>query len=243
MWFDSHFHLNMLASVWQPQKTSGGLAVAVSAKDWQLTRDRLQMLSGDWRQAIGFHPWIAQDNLPWLDFESWLSADANLSVGEIGLDGSPNHRDNAAAQWIAFARQVGLAREGERVMSLHLVQDEERGYQLIRQCKNCCGIVHGFTGSLQQALAWQGLGFYIGIGGRFLSQLTDKRISLLQGIDKSLILLESDAPYGVSTVLITPDVISSLAEVIALSWDVSVDDVALICQDNWNALWGSTNEQ
>jgi TatD DNase family protein len=239
MWFDSHFHLDAVVNTWHPESVSGGLAVAIDEDDWQTTHDRLLILSGDWRQAIGFHPWVVREGLPWSLLTSWLAADPRLAVGEIGLDGSIQRRANAMLQWDAFVRQVALAHEGDRVMSLHLVNDDERGYQWIRQHRNSRGIVHGFTGSLKQALGWQALGFYIGIGERLLGNMTDKRQQLLKGLDKSLVLLETDAPYGINRGEIrTPDSVVTLGQQLALFWNVSVLDVEMICQNNWLRLWG-----
>lgn len=241
MWFDSHFHLNALADNWQPKTVAGGLVVAVDEQDWRPTRNQLRRFVGDWRQAIGFHPWIAQHDLPWQQLALWLSEDNRLAVGEIGLDGSSRRRENELAQWDAFVRQVALARDYNRVMSLHLVHDGERGYQFIHQQKRCQGIVHGFSGSLQQALRWQALGFYIGIGGRFLSQLTDKRRSVLQGLDKSLVLLETDAPYHrIDGQLGTPESVVELGAALAKVWVMSVEDVERLCQKNWLALWSGS---
>ncbi len=238
MWFDSHFHLNALPASWQPNSLAGGLSVGVDANDWQLTRNRLQELSGDWRQAIGFHPWIVRENLPWSKLDRWLTDDARLALGEIGLDGSPSRRDNMHLQWEAFVRQVDLARDHGRVMSLHLVNDQELGYGVIRKCIDCQGVVHGFTGSLQQAQRWQALGVYIGIGDRVLAQMTDKRMQMLQGLDKSFVLLETDAPYsGIDHQLVTPELIVTLGTVLAKTWDVSIDVVEQQCQKNWFALW------
>jgi TatD DNase family protein len=238
MWFDSHFHLDAVVNTWQPESVSGGLAVGVDSDDWLLTRNRLKLLSGDWRQAVGFHPWVARDDLPWSQLVSWLSDNTSLALGEIGLDGSPARRGNLLLQWDAFVRQVALAHEGDRVMSLHLVNDDERGYQWIRQHRNSRGIVHGFTGSLKQALGWQALGFYIGIGERLLDNMTDKRQQLLNGLDKSLVLLETDAPYGISRDEVrTPDSVVTSGQQLALFWNVSVLDVEMICQNNWLRLW------
>lgn len=238
MWFDSHFHLHALADSWQPQRVAGGLAVGVDALDWQLTHDKLKSLSGDWRQAVGFHPWVAREDLPWQSLEDVLLADASLAIGEIGLDASPRRRLNQAIQWDVFVRQVGLAGDANRVMSLHLVNDEERGYGVIRKCIDCQGVVHGFTGSLQQAQRWQALGFYIGISDRVLAQMSDKRMQMLQGLDKSFVLLETDAPYGMSKANNTvPDAVVDIGGRLAHIWNMSVDAVEQRCQQNWFRLW------
>jgi len=240
MWFDSHFHLNALSASWHTEKIAGGLAVGVDADDWVLTRNRLKLMSGDWRQAVGFHPWVARDDLPWQQLMSWLNDDAYLAMGEIGLDGSLNRRANAVAQWDAFIRQVGLARDGGRVMSLHLVNDHEQGFHYLKKSGHCIGgVVHGFKGSLQQALAWQALGFYIGIGGQVLAQMTDKRIQMLQGLDKSFVMLETDAPYGINKANnALPDAVVDIGDRLATIWDISVDAVEQHCQQNWFRLWG-----
>jgi TatD DNase family protein len=238
MWFDSHCHVSAIAQDWRAERVAGGLAVGVDVDDWSVTKERLQELSGRWRQAIGFHPWVARDDLPWQELAHWLCADVLLAVGEIGLDGSPLRRDNAQAQLSAFKRQVILAAENNRVMSLHVVHDDEQCYQIIRRQKGVRGIVHGFTGSLEQGLRWQDLGFYLGIGFRVLNSLSDKRISMLKRLDLTRVLLETDAPYCIAQdKILTPNDIPDLGSQLASVLDISGGEIERQCQKNWLRLW------
>lgn len=238
MWIDSHCHVDALPVEWRPNVAFAGLAVGVDVDDWSITQARLANWSGEWRQAIGFHPWRACQPLDWLSFERWLSDDGQLAVGEIGLDGSVHHREHWQSQLAVFERQLAMVQAGNRVVSLHAVQDQELVFQMVKRLRLSRVIVHGFQGSLVQALRWQELGCYIGIGPRLLFHLTDKRRDMLQGLALSHLLLETDAPYGYRDALTaTPDDVVRVGGV--LSSVLSLEQTVLMRQleQNWQTLW------
>lgn len=241
---DSHFHLSLLDADWLPcDALFGGLAVTTNTADWQITRFRLASLSGLWRYALGVHPWYANIHVDWLLFESLLEQDRHCAIGEVGLDGSQG-RPTWSVQQTVFRRQLGYSCEHQRLLSIHLVNDAECGYQLIRAMPRLPGgIIHAFNGSLVQAQRWQALGFHIGIGPRLLNRLSVKQMHMLTALDISQIHLETDAPnvtrrYQVSSPNDLEPYLLQLSEVL----DCTADSLSSQLLDNWCRLWRLNGE-
>lgn len=241
---DSHFHLNLLAADWLPcNGLFGGLAVTTGTADWQTTRYRLAGLSGFWRYALGVHPWFADMSVDWMLFESLLGQDAQCAIGEVGLDGSQG-RPIWSVQQSIFVRQLSYSREYQRLLSLHLVNDGERGYQLIRAMQGLPGgIVHAFNGSLVQAQRWQGLGFHIGIGPRLLNRLSAKHLHMLRALDLSQIHLETDAPNDNAPYYVySPNDLGPYLKQLSQVLECSADSLSNQLYDNWCRLWSFNGE-
>lgn len=237
-WYDSHFHLNALTSSWMPTSLlAGGLTVSTTLVDSKENLLRVKALSADWRCAVGFHPWYVDMPLDWFGLYQLLSDDSRLAIGEIGLDGSQG-MPMGDQQLVALKKQLALAQEGHRVVSVHAVNDAEMTYLTVRQFPGVKGIIHGFTGSSVQAKRWQDLGFSIGIGPRLLMQLSERKRSMLSSLDMALIHLETDAPnYDINQHPFLPDYLPSLAERLSLSLSCSVSSLSQQLSANWQALW------
>jgi len=184
-WWDSHCHTIALPS----RRLSGGLVVTTQPSEWSLP-SWLDDTDG-WHFAIGLHPWFALTSVDWSYLELLLQSHVSLSVGEIGLDGVVRGVD-MQSQLAVFEGQCRLAVQYDRVISLHLVKDAGKGLSILKGLNVRRAIVHGFVGSLEQAISYQRLGFYLGLGPRLFRGMTEKRMHMLQHIDKELVLLESD---------------------------------------------------
>jgi len=236
---DSHFHLTSLAAGWLPSSDlSAGLAVTSQASEWHLAALTRLTLSANWRLAVGVHPWYVCSDIDWLDFEQLLSEDSSFAIGEIGLDGSYGTPPKGL-QFEVFQRQLSIAQSYGRLLSLHLVNDQEQGYQLIRSLKGLSGgIVHGFIGSLIQAKRWQALGFHLGLGPVLLTQLTDKRKEMLRNVNIEMIHLESDAPFrNRFCQLASPNDLFPYQRILASVLDVSEELLSEQLANNWQQLW------
>ena len=56
------------------------------------------------------------------------------------------------------------------------------------------GVIHGFSGSEQQALEWIRLGFYIGVGGTITYPRAQKTRTTVARLPLEWVVLETDAP-------------------------------------------------
>jgi TatD DNase family protein len=111
----------------------------------------------------------------------------------------------------------------------------------LRQKQLKGGIVHAFSGSLQQAEQYAELGFLVGIGGA----LTYPRAQRLQKLFKTLpltqIVLETDAPdmplCGQQGKRNTPENLFAILETLAELRDETIEHVAAVTTGNCRQLF------
>lgn len=145
--------------------------------------------------ALGCHPMFMDkhpdDALKQLD--TAIQQFQPIAVGEIGLDFFlPGHPKKT--QLVLFEAQLKLAEKFQLPVILHVRKAHDEVLKLLRKIPLKGGIVHAFSGSMQQAQQYQALGFLLGTGGA----LTYPRAQRLQGLFSELplsqIVLETDAP-------------------------------------------------
>ena len=118
-----------------------------------------------------------------------------VAVGEIGID---KHWDVSflKQQKIAFQSQIDIAKDKDLPVIIHCRDAFNDIYDILIKNKSdkLRGILHCFTGSLDDAKKLIDLNFKIGIGGvvTFKNGGIDK---FLNQIDISNIVLETDSPY------------------------------------------------
>lgn len=124
-----------------------------------------------------------------------LSEESFAAIGEIGLD---LYRDTSTLeiQLYAFKKQIQWAKQYKLPIVIHVREAFEETLNILRQEKSpdLYGILHCFTGTLEQAKEFIQLGFYLGIGGvvTFKNGKIDK---FLKEIPLQHIVLETDSPY------------------------------------------------
>jgi TatD DNase family protein len=145
--------------------------------------------------AFGIHPWYCDqhDDSHLEQLERLLSH--AIAVGECGLDFMPN-RPAHHIQIACFQKQIELAIQFDLPLMIHSVKSADQIAAQLRPYPQLCGVIHGFSGSLQQAEAFIKLGFNIGIGTRLLQNKGQKSNALLHELPLESILLETDAPDG-----------------------------------------------
>lgn len=230
--FDTHCHLLNVVN-WQPQWVRGGLAVVTHPEEFFVLYNNRWNLSGLWQYAIGLHPWAVDKSVDWVEFEAVICSNDQLVIGEIGLDG---YKPSWQLQKQLFDYQLKIAYDYDRLISVHLVKDRAEGFTMLKSSGVRKVIIHGFCGSLPLAQQYQAQGWLLGIGSRCIAHLTTKRQAMLQGLERHLFVLESDAPYTGQNML-TPDVVYGVALVLADLWQLSVNQVISQANENWLALW------
>jgi TatD DNase family protein len=213
-WIDSHCHLHHrafdldFASIRQQAREQGVvqcLLPATHRADWSLARARAHQ-TGD-AYALGIHPWWASSSGPSdLDaLSQTLAAQACdpqwVAVGEIGLDFSSPERATLAAkaqQQAVYEAQLDLAISVKRPVILHVRQAGDLAYLFVRQRIRAGhalrGIVHAFSGSVEQAQQWLTLGFKLGVGGAATYPQAHRLHRLLKTLPIDSWVLETDAP-------------------------------------------------
>lgn len=146
---------------------------------------------------IGLHPTSVDQS-----FSSQLNTMFNefdinkfVAIGEIGLDlywDKTFHKEQVEA----FRFQIDVALEYNTPIVVHAreTMDEIIGILKEYSSKNLKGVLHSFTGSLDQALDLINIGFFIGVGG--ISTFKNAGINkVVAQLPLENILLETDSPY------------------------------------------------
>lgn len=147
--------------------------------------------------SMGLHPcYVKKDFEKQLyQVEDWLTKQAFVSVGEIGID---LHWDKTtlSLQEEALSIQMALASKHKLPVILHTRNAFEETCKVIEKsgCLDVKGVFHCFSGTLEEAQKAVAMGYKIGIGGvvTFKNGGLDK---VLEGIALDEILLETDCPY------------------------------------------------
>ncbi|MGK0306073.1 MAG: TatD DNase family protein [Gammaproteobacteria bacterium] len=149
------------------------------------------------RFALGLHPYFLNTFEPkYLVHLSHLLnhyQDKVVALGEIGLDA---HNDvDWKLQLQVFEQQLLIAKEHKLPVILHHRNSHN---ELIRTLKakkfTQGGIVHAFSGSLQDAQTYIDLGFKIGVGGGITYSRANKTRTTIAQLPLNSLVLETDAP-------------------------------------------------
>jgi len=213
---DTHCHLDAAAfdndfpAMIERARSTGVealVAVGVAPEAWatQLQRARQSHTMGmAVGLALGIHPWWAEG----LDIEKavaaldrWLAVPEShgcerrwlLGIGEIGLDFAGGMPD-ARLQKRLFESQLDLAEHHRLPLILHAHKSEDRLLWYLRRRAGLRGVVHGFTGSLQQAEVFIEQGFLLGIGGSITHPGAHRMHRLVRELPLQSMLIETDAP-------------------------------------------------
>ena len=145
--------------------------------------------------AIGFHPTeLNEDIHTSLSFlEDHINDDKIVAIGEIGLD---YHYDNTdkEKQIHTFKKQLEIASKYKKPVIVHSRDAIQDTYNILSRY-NVNGSIHAYSGSLEMAREFIKLGFYIGVGGVCTYKNAKNIINVIENIDLSYILLETDSPY------------------------------------------------
>jgi len=209
---DSHCHLDApvfadTAAVLQQAGEVGvkGIVVpAYQAERWQALLDmQLKYDQSALRlwPALGVHPLFLADYQPHhLDLLAQYLAqhDRIVAVGEIGLDRyEPALREPAIwqRQVALFEAQLALAKQFNLPVILHARRCHSDIVRCIKRVGlSTGGIVHAFSGSLEEAKNYIALGFKLGFGGALTYDSARRIRAVAAELPLSCLVIETDAP-------------------------------------------------
>ena len=145
--------------------------------------------------AYGLHPMFMQDHKP--DhvrlLEQWLSEERPVAVGECGLDFYISNPDKAG-QLRLFEQQLELARQYELPVVIHARKSVQQVIETLRRYPGLSGMLHSYSGSLQQAEKLVEMGFLLSFGGPATYPGSTRLRKMISQLPTDAILLETDSP-------------------------------------------------
>lgn len=167
---------------------------ATQKKFWQRIKQLCQPQTNLYA-CYGLHPyWVSQHTQQDLtELEKMLAENDGIAVGECGLDFRPGQADRLLQQNI-FERQLSIAQKMALPVVIHCVHATEVIIKTLKQYPALSGMIHSYSGSLEQAVQLIDMGFYLGIGGAITYERASKLRSVVSKIPLTTLLLETDAP-------------------------------------------------
>lgn len=145
--------------------------------------------------AYGLHPCFmdAHSSGDVDELDAWLHQGA-VAVGEIGLDRF-HDSSNLDRQLKLFKDQLSVARSHHLPILVHARKTQDLVLKLVKESGlQSGGIMHAFSGSLQQAQRAVDLGFKIGFGGAGTYDRANRIRAILRALPQHAIVFETDAP-------------------------------------------------
>lgn len=118
-----------------------------------------------------------------------------VAVGECGLDYDRLEFASKAEQLPVFEAQFALAEESGKPMFFHNRGTDGDFARVVRGNRGRFGegVVHSFTGDVEEMRELVGMGLYIGVNGCSLK--TEGNLRVVREIPVERLMLETDAPY------------------------------------------------
>jgi TatD DNase family protein len=174
----------------------GGNA-AESEEAYRLAREDARLFS-----TVGVHPTRCQEFVEapdkYLDHLRKILRDGKdkiVAIGEFGLDYERLQFCPKEIQKTYFELQFRLAEESKLPLFLHMRDAAADFVEIIRRNRHrfTRGVVHSFTGSLEEAKQILDLDLFIGLNGCSLK--TEQNLQVVKDLPVDRIMLETDSPW------------------------------------------------
>lgn len=203
---DTHCHFdfeqfdNNRAEIWQACLDNNIKALfipSVKAASFERTL-RVCVQHPSWFPMLGLHPYFieqhAQQDLATLEQYLHQQQQDIIAVGEIGLDFYEG-RASQDKQIQLFKAQLKLAQAFDKPVVIHSRKANDEVLKLLNDLSfEQGGIIHAFSGSMQQAERLIDKGFMLGFGGAVTYERALRLRKLVQDLPLSAISFETDSP-------------------------------------------------
>jgi TatD DNase family protein len=198
--FDFHCHVDLhpdpawLISQCEAERIVT-VAVTTTPRAWAQNR-KWTARSGYVHAAVGLHPELVGERFDELDLLADCMNETRL-IGEVGLDGSPQHRKHFSRQREVFGRVLKTAQAlGGRVLTIH---SRRAPGEVIDMIKNHTSpdrvltILHWFSGTAAAASRAAACGCYFSVNSAMLD--SERGQALVRKLPPERLLTETDSPF------------------------------------------------
>lgn len=167
---------------------------ATTANRWAKVKQVAETYDGVYA-TYGLHPmFIAQHAAMHIrELDEWLDGEKVIAVGECGIDFYHSRIDEKWQKQL-FKEQLQLAVNHRLPVIVHVRKAMDELIGILRKSTPVGGVIHSFSGSLQQAQQLIDLGFKLGIAATVGFERAKKLRQVVTKVSDSSLLLESDAP-------------------------------------------------
>jgi len=179
-------------------------------------------------------------------YRELVKSEKVVAIGEIGLDyyykpkTTTRQEQFKQKQKEVFVQQLDLAKELDLPVIFHCRMAHADAVKILKNYPGLKGVMHCFTGTVEEMNKYLDLGFYIGINGIIFKLSLDEVIKQCP-LDR--ILVETDCPYltptkaGPKETRNEPSFVKYVAERIAELKGISFDEVAFATTANAKKLF------
>ncbi|KAI8319633.1 hypothetical protein GQ54DRAFT_299205 [Martensiomyces pterosporus] len=200
-------HEDDMAHIIQRARSAGVVGMMVTGGNLEESKGAIELSRqhGGLYATVGCHPTRSSevDKHPG-GADAYFSAlrelvnanrDKVVAVGECGLDYDRLHFSGKEPQHKYFLRQFELAEATGLPMFLHDRNTDGDFVRCIRENRGrfTAGVVHSYTGGIDEARELLDLGLYIGINGCSLK--TEENLAVAKAIPVDRLMIETDCPY------------------------------------------------
>lgn len=257
MLFDTHTHLNADQfegeedAVIRRAKEAGVSNMIVVGFDRKTIKRAMQLVETYefLYAAVGWHPVDAKDmtddDLNWI--EELASHPKVVAIGETGLD---YYWDKSAkdVQKEVFKQQIQLAKKVKLPLVIHNREATDDVIEILQQegADEAGGVMHCFSGTLEQAQQCIDLNFYISFAGPVTFKNAKPLKEVARNVPLERMLIETDCPYlaphpfrGKRN---EPAYVKYVAQEIAQLKNKDIEEIATITYNNAKRLFQISEE-
>ncbi len=213
------------------------------------TRSRWQQVlalgeRADTSVCLGLHPYFVDEHqAPDINALDHLLSEYPevVAVGECGIDG--RFTDTLEAQWHYFDAQLRLAKQHALPVVVHCVHANDKVAKRLSQLALPeAGLIHAFSGSIEQATKFLDLGFKLGLGGAVTYERAKRLRRTVKALPDNAFVLETDSPdmplSGYQGMRNEPCRVAEVCSVVAALRGQTAEQVAALSSDTAATLFG-----
>ena len=243
MFIDTHCHLSEsdyenIDNVIKEAKENKVEKLIISGCDKESIKESIEIAKkyDNVYLSLGYHPSEA-NVITDKDIEELKEIIKNnskvIAVGEIGLD-YYWEKENKDKQKDLFKKMLSIAKELNLPVVIHSREAFQDTYDILKESKQK-GVIHCFSGNLENAKMYINLGFSLGIGGIITFKNTNLK-EVIKQLSLDNIILETDSPYLAPTPYRgkqnSPKYIPLIAEEISALKNTSIKEIMNKTTDN-----------